>query len=152
EKGKRKPGGAEFKGIVPEMAYGKFTRKKSYSIPKTSRYEEDVQYFTDGFILNDSLTAIHNRDKNKPFLLNAMFVAPHPPFDIPEPWYSTVKEVNLPDNVGKWYDNQSPLQMYNLTGAIGSKYKREEWEEIWKVYLGLVSLLDTCVGEIIETL
>lgn len=35
---KKQPGGAKFKGIVPEMAYGKLTRTKSYSIPNTGRY------------------------------------------------------------------------------------------------------------------
>lgn len=152
ERQKRKPGGTDFKGTVPEMAFGKVTRAKSYSIPTTGCYEEGFDYFFDGFILNDSLMAIRNRARTKPFLLNAMFVAPHPPFDVPEPWYSRVKEIELPENVGHWYDNQSPLQLYNLTGTLGLRYNREQWKDIWKVYLGLVSLFDDCVGALIEEL
>ncbi|MFC3772070.1 sulfatase [Paenibacillus sp. GCM10012303] len=134
------------------MAYGTVTRAQSYSIPAVGRYEAGEEYFIDEFIVRDSIEAIRERDRSKPFLLNAMFHAPHPPFDIPDPWFSLTDEVELPENVGKWCGNQSPLQLYNLTGAIGTRYSREEWREIWKVYLGLVSLLDHGVGRIIDEL
>ncbi|ULL18855.1 DUF4976 domain-containing protein [Paenibacillus sp. H1-7] len=150
--GKKKPGGPAFQGLVPELAFGKITRKRKYSIPTVGRYEEELDYFYDGFILNDSLEAIRSRDRSKPFALNAMFLAPHPPLDIPEPWYSMIRDVKLPDNVGVWADNQSPLQLYNLTGMLGSSYTREEWERIWKVYTGLVALLDHCVGRLVAEL
>lgn len=150
--GKKKPGGPAFQGLVPELAYGRITRKRKYSIPTVGRFEEGLDYFYDGFILNDSLEAIRQRDRSKPFALNAMFLAPHPPLDIPEPWYSMFQDVLLPDNVGIWADNQSPLQLYNLTGMLGTSYTREEWERIWKVYLGLVALLDHCVGQLVSEL
>ncbi|WP_239634012.1 sulfatase-like hydrolase/transferase [Paenibacillus sp. H1-7] len=152
ENTKRKPGGPNFRGIVPEMAYGTITRPRWYSIPAVGRYEEGQTYFIDEFIARDSVDAIRNRDRSKPLLLNAMFHAPHPPLDIPDPWFSLADEVDLPENVGEWSPNQSPLQLYNLTGAIGSRYSREEWRPVWKAYLGLVSLLDHCVGQIIDEL
>ncbi|MEF3304520.1 sulfatase family protein [Paenibacillus sp. GYB003] len=150
--GKQKPGGPAYKGIVPELAFGKVTRKRTYSIPATGRFEESLDYFYDGFILNDSLEAIRRRDPGKPFALNAMFVAPHPPLQLPEPWYSMVDDVELPDNVGVWADNQSPLQLYNLPGMLGSSYTRDEWRVVWKAYLGLVALLDHCVGRLLDEL
>ncbi|MEF3308499.1 sulfatase-like hydrolase/transferase [Paenibacillus sp. GYB004] len=150
--GKKKPGGSAFQGLVPELAYGKITRARKYSIPTVGRYDEGLDFFFDGFILNDSLEAIRGRDRSKPFALNAMFLAPHPPLDIPEPWFSMIRQVQLPGNVGVWGSNQSPLQLYNLTGMLGTSYTREEWERIWSVYLGLVALLDHCVGEIVAAL
>lgn len=152
EHGKRMPGGPAFKGLTPEMAGGRVTRAKSYSIPTTGRYEEDLDFFFDGYFAQAAVDAIRSRDRSKPMLLNAMFLAPHPPLDVPEPWHSLVKDVRLPENVGVWYSDQSPLQLYNMTGAIGVRYSRAEWEAIWKVYLGLVSLLDHCVGLVIEEL
>lgn len=149
---KRRPGGKAFSSLCPEMSMGTTTRAKRYSIPKTGCYEEDVKYFFDGYFTDNALTAIKQRDKDKPLMLNLMYLAPHPPLNIPEPWYSRVKQVTLPENVGVWYKNQSPLQLYNLTGALGSKYTREEWYEVWRVYLGLVSLLDDQVGRVIESL
>ncbi|WP_422657788.1 sulfatase-like hydrolase/transferase [Paenibacillus sp. EC2-1] len=154
EQGKRKPGGAPFQGIVPEMAGGTTTRVAGYSIPTTGCYDEGFDAFFDGFILNDSLRALRERDRNKPLFLSSMFLAPHPPLEIPEPWYSMYAQadISLPENVGLWAANQSPLQLYNLTGAIGTRYSRDEWHQVWKVYAGLVRLLDDCVGRIIEEL
>jgi len=154
EQRKRKPGGTAFQGIVPEMAGGTTTRAAGYSIPATGCYEEGFDAFFDGFILNDTLSALHERDRSKPMFLSSMFLAPHPPLDIPEPWYSMYaqEDISLPENVGVWAANQSPLQLYNLTGAIGTRYSREEWHRVWAVYAGLVRLLDDCVGRIIEEL
>ncbi len=150
--GYRRPGGPDFRSIVPEMACGKVTRKKDYSIPATGRYEDGFDAFFDGYFTNGALKAIRNRNPEKPFFLSSMFLAPHPPYDIPEPWFSMYKEVALPENVGRWSENQSPLQLYNLPGFFGSRYTRKDWEKVWPVYLGLVSLLDYCVGLIIKEL
>lgn len=83
-----------------------------------------------------------------------MFLAPHPPLQIPEPWYGKISEnqFELPENVGVFYKKQSLLQMYNLTGIVGARYDRNHWKEAWRVYLGLVSMLDDCVGQIIDEL
>jgi len=150
--GKRKPGGSAYRGAIPEMAYGTTTRLKKYSIPTTGCYPEGLDYFFDGYIKNTSIEAIKNRDRDKPFMLNAMFIAPHPPLEIPEPFYSQVRNIKMPENVCMWGSGQSPLQLYNLTGMLGMRYSREDWQEVWDIYAGLVALLDHCVGEIIQKL
>ncbi len=150
--GKRRPGGPAFSGRVAEMNLGRVTQMQRYSIPATGCYEEGFDYFFDGYFLKGAMTALRERDRSKPFLLNAMFLAPHPPLDIPEPWYSKIREVTMPENVGQWYAHQSPLQMYNLTGILGARYSREEWQEVWRVYAGLTALLDDCVGKITDGL
>lgn len=150
--GKRRPGGPAYRGAMPEMAFGTTTRLRKYSIPTTGCYPGDLDYFFDGFIKNKSLEAIENRDRSKPFMLNAMFLAPHPPLEIPEPFYSQVRGIDMPENVGMWGSGQSPLQLYNLPGYLGSRYSRDDWQEAWDVYAGLVALLDHCVGEIIAKL
>jgi len=150
--GKKKPGGERFKSYCPEMAFGKITRRKRYLIPYTAPYEEGFDYFYDGYILNASLKAIKNRDKKKPLFLCVNFQAVHPPYHIPEPYYSMVKNVELPENVGRWSEGQSPLQLYNFPGFFGSRYTREDWKRIWPVYIGYVALLDHCVGRILSEL
>jgi arylsulfatase A-like enzyme len=152
EQGHRAPGGDRFRGIVPEMVDGRITRARRYSVPTVGCYEPGFDSFFDGYIANTALDAIHGRDRTKPLLLNAMFVAPHPPYDIPEPWYSMIEDVELPESVGRWYADQSPLQLYNLPGAIGVRYSREDWHRVWQVYLGLVALLDHAVGMIVGAL
>jgi arylsulfatase A-like enzyme len=153
--GRRGPGGAAYTAIIPEMIFGTTTRKRTYSIPATGCYPEGFDFFFDGFILNQTLSALRGRDTARPLLLNAMFLAPHPPLEIPEPWYSMYSAASLPplpENVGVWSARQSPLQLYNLPGFFGSRYTRADWERIWPVYLGLVTLLDHCVGQIVGEL
>lgn len=150
--GVRAPGGDRFRGIVPEMVGGRITRARKYSVPAVGLYEPGFDTFYDGYIANTALEAIRGRDPDRPLMLNAMFVAPHPPYDIPDPWYSMIYDVDLPESVGRWYDDQSPLQLYNLPGAIGVRYTRDEWRGVWRVYLGLVALLDHAAGMIIDEL
>lgn len=149
-----KPGGKQFKAMVPEMVSGERTHTRTYSVPVFERYAPGNQYFLDHYIANESVAAIRKRDKRKPLLLNAMFLAPHPPFHIPDPYFSMFDDQNLklPSNVGVWYPNQSPLQLYNLTGFLGTRYDRDQWRDVWKKYLGLVKLLDDEVGRILQAL
>lgn len=149
---KKRPGGPAFKNPVPEMVGGRKTRVARYSNPSVGVYEEGAQYFYDTYFADKAVEALRMRDKRKPLFLSAMFVAPHPPLEIPEPWFSHIRkeDVHLPENVGKFYQYQSPLQMYNITGVIGGHYTREQWKESWRVYLGLVSLLDELVGRILD--
>lgn len=152
--GKRAPGGPSFKTKVPEMVDGKVTKISSYSNAEVGVYEEGEAYYFDSYYADKAVEGLRSRDKDKPVLLNAMFVAPHPPFQIPEPWFSKVAAdaFELPQNVGLYSPRQSPLQMYNLTGIVGARYGREHWHEAWRVYLGLVSLLDNCIKRIIDEL
>ncbi|KQU90690.1 arylsulfatase [Ensifer sp. Root31] len=151
-RGHRPPGGPRFRGIVPELTSGTVTSVGDYSTPATGCYEPGFDSFFDGYILQSSLGAIENRDRSRPLFLSAMFLAPHPPFDVPEPWYSLAREVEPPDNVGQWFSGQSPLQLYNLPGFLGTRYSRDDWKEIWRVYAGLVALLDHCIGAIVSKL
>ncbi len=150
--GVRKPGGPAFAGMTPQVQGNGTTRMKRYSTPATGCYEPGFEHFFDAHIVRSALEAVERRDRAKPFFLSTMFLAPHPPLEIPDPWFSRVREVELPENVGRWSPAQSPLQLYHLPGYIGTRYSREEWREVWRVYAGLVSLLDDCVGMLVEKL
>lgn len=154
ENGVKMPGGPGFRMRIPEMVNGKVSRVSLYSNANTGCYEPGEHYYFDRYFAEKAVEGLRNRDKSKPLLLNAMFLAPHPPLQIPEPWYGAVHsdEFELPDNIGVFYKKQSPLQMYNLTGIAGARYDKEHWQEAWRVYLGLVAMLDDCVGQIIDEL
>lgn len=153
-KGVTKPGGRIFKALVPEQISGHHIGARYYSTPFAAPYAPGVEYFTDRYFSNEAQRAIRERDKTKPLLLNCMFLAPHPPFHIPEPYFSAIpiQRVDMPENVGQWYPGQSPLQLYNITGFLGTRYTRDEWRTTWARYLGLVKLLDDEVGRIVKAL
>lgn len=148
------PGGERYRARVPELVDGQYTKVNLYSNAESGRYESGEFYYFDHYFMRKALEGLEQRTGDKPLLLNTTFFAPHPPFEIPEPYYSrvTADELNLPDNVGTFYPYQSPLQMYNLTGIIGTRYDRDHWKETWRVYLGLVSMLDTMVAKILDEL
>ncbi len=154
EHDKRQPGGNRFRTQIPEMNGGAYTQVRNYSNASTGKYEEGYSYYFDGYFTDRAVEALEEVATDKPLFLSMMHLAPHPPFDIPEPWYSRVKkeDVHLPENTGVWYAHQSPLQKYNLTGVIGNQYSVEEWKEPFRVYLGLVALLDECVGRVLDVL
>lgn len=154
ENGKRMPGGERFRTYVPEMVSGSVTKVTKYSNAEYGCYDEDERFYFDEYFTDCAVRALRNRKGDKPLFLSAMYLAPHPPLEIPEPWYSIVGEddFSLPDNVGRYYPYQSPLQMYNLPGIVGSHYTREHWKKAWRVYLGEVALLDDCVGKLISEL
>ena len=148
------PGGSEFRSPVPEILRRTETIFTTCSNANTGRYAPGKDFYFDCYFTKHLLEGIKERDQSKPLFLSAMFLAPHPPLEIPDPWYLRyrLEDVCLPENVGTWYPHQSPLQLYNVTGALGSHYQKDAWRESWRAYLGLVSLLDDCVGKLLSEL
>lgn len=152
--GRRRPGGPSFRSPVPEIRSRKHTISTTCSNANTGCYEEGEAYYFDRYFISEMIKGLKTRDLTKPLFLSAMFLAPHPPLDVPQPWYSkySLDDFELPKNVGNWYPHQSPLQLYNVSGALGGHYDKAQWAESWRTYLGLVSLLDDCVGQLIAEL
>ncbi len=107
------PGGDKFRAMVPETLSGKYTHTRTLHNAEMAVYEDGLENFLDHYIGNKSVEAIKMRVKGKPLLLNTTFLAPHPPFHIPEPYFSMFDkvEIKLPENVAMWYPAQSPLQL-----------------------------------------
>ncbi|GEP97580.1 sulfatase family protein [Chitinophaga cymbidii] len=152
--GVKKPGGREFTDFAPELVSGAFTHTKRYTVPVHKLYKEGLRYFPDDYFGERSAAIIRGHKGKQPLMLATMFMSPHPPFHIPAPYYDKVRrqDIRIPANVGQWYEGQSPLQLYGLAGFIGSRYSREQWEDVWPRYMGLVSLLDDETGKIIQAL
>ena len=153
-KGVSKPGGKSFTALVPELQGGKYTFIKRYTIPIYKVYKPGLKYFPDDYFGDKDVEVIKNYHSHKPLLLITTFLSPHPPYNIPKPYFSKYnkKDFSLPQDIGRWYKYQSPFQMYTLTGFIGSRYSRKDWAKIWPKYYGLVSLTDHEVGRIINAL
>ncbi|SFQ38251.1 sulfatase family protein [Parafilimonas terrae] len=149
------PGGPQFKAMLPELVSNKYTQYKNYSTPKYDVYKPGLQYFDDNYYTDKAIETINeSKHDKKPLFLSLMYLSPHPPFDVPEPYYSKFKpeDFAIPDNIGEWYAGQSTLQLYNLTGFIGTRYTKEQWKQVWPKYFGLVSLVDDEIGRVIDAL
>lgn len=151
--GVKKPGGREFTALVPELVSAEHTHVRRYTVPVYKPYAPGLSYFHDDYFARRSVDAVGSVSA-KPLMLITTFLSPHPPFHIPEPYYSRVHpgDLSVPADVGTWYPGQSPLQLYQLTGFIGTRYSRAQWMDIWTKYFGLVNLLDDEVGKIMDAL
>ena len=79
--------------------------------------------------------------------------APHPPFWVPEPYFSMYDPaaIRLPENVGKWYAGQPPFLLH--TPQTQAAYLKEDgWRKMWAAYFGLVTMVDDCMGRVIGAL
>src|SRR5690606_17885627 len=153
-RGVKAPGGKGFSSVTPQLVAGQYTKLRKYTTPSLGVYTAGASFFHDNYYADKAVDIINNHTGNKPLLMNLMVYSPHPPFSIPEPYFSKVKAqtLQLPEHVGGWSEHQSPLQLYNLSGFMGAQYSRSDWREVWAKYLGLVSLLDDNVGKVVAAL
>ncbi len=93
-------------------------------------------------------------DPSQAQYVETLFWAPHPPLEVPEPYFNMYPEddIALPETVGRWYPGQPASLLLQSCGQMGAGRIREEYREAWSAYLGLVTLVDDCIGRVIEAL
>lgn len=93
-------------------------------------------------------------DPADPQYIEALFWAPHPPLEVPEPYYGMYPEedIDLPDTVGRWQPGQPATLLFQSCGMMGLGRTREEYREGWSAYMGLVTMVDECIGRVVKAL
>lgn len=93
-----------------------------------------------------------DRADGKPLALFGMFWLPHPPLWAPEEFANLIKprHVLMPANTGKWYAGMPAMQLLNTPGHLGSHVTMDQWRQAWAMYIGMVALLDKCVGQVLD--
>lgn len=105
-----------------------------------------------------------NRDN--PFILYVMFLEPHPPYTSPRDDQYAASDVQLPpnfhhDNFDEQVDRvqltretirNGDVTINSFEPFLSSPPEPREWREMISNYWGLASLVDTYVGEILDTL
>lgn len=87
--------------------------------------------------------------RNQPFALYTGFVMPHPPFVVPEPYFSRYNPDDIPFEA-----NQTPepeLRREHLE-FCPPEFDETRQRKAAAVYYGMVSLLDACVGRLLQKL
>lgn len=85
----------------------------------------------------------------QPWVLFAPLVAPHCPFQAPEPWFSLHDRSSMPDPVAG--SGPEPAYLQGIRDYYGlSDVTPEMWREVVATYHGMVSRLDHHVGRLVE--
>jgi arylsulfatase A-like enzyme len=89
-----------------------------------------------------------------PLALIGCFHLAHPPLWAPEDYANLVKprDVNLPPDVGLWHKGMPALQLLNPAGHLGVHATQDQWRKAWAMYLGMVALLDRCLGDVLRAI
>jgi arylsulfatase len=85
--------------------------------------------------------------RNQPFALYVGFIAPHPPFVLPEPFASAYDPAKIEVDP----TSPPPLAFAKHSAAYYEGRPHTE-EQLMAAYYGLVSMLDHCVGMLLEKL
>src|SRR5690606_11891222 len=104
--------------------------------------------------LADKLVATIQGHRRGRLALFGMFWLPHPPLVAPRAWAELIDmtQMKLPAGVGRWIGSTPPLQLANFPGQIGAHITMLQWQQAWAVYLGMVALLDKCIGRVLAAL
>ncbi|MHC4198491.1 MAG: sulfatase family protein [Planctomycetota bacterium] len=166
--------------ILARMGYNEYTKKRSigHSPDVRSQAVPNVE-FTDGRPVvahrpqarkilfphpaDDYLDVYWSRrmaeeiaglDTARPQYIETPFCAPHPPLEVPEPYHGMYPEegIELPETVGRWQPGQPATLLFQSCGMMGLGRTREEYREGWSAYMGLVTMVDDCIGRVIGAL
>ena len=130
-------------------------RTPSMSIPRPKAQDLPADKTFDAWVTDIVLRFYHERPKGRPFFLVSGWFGPHPPFLIPEPFFSMYDPASVPEP-----PNFGPLP--NKPRANTSSFYHQLWLDqgqdwdAWKqtvaVYWGYVTMMDALVGRLLRTL
>lgn len=125
------------------------------SIPRTKASPVTGEQYNDAWIADLALNYMRERPKDVPFFISCGFNGPHPPFMIPEPWYSMYDPETIPEPANFHPGKGEPA-------CKGNSFYRQLWKDhgedwaAWKksmaVYYGFVSYIDHQIGRLIAEL
>ncbi|MHC4717702.1 MAG: sulfatase family protein, partial [Planctomycetota bacterium] len=127
---------------------------RMYSNANTVRWPHPPERFLDSWIADRIIEVIESHDASRPLALMGRFWSPHPPLSCPEPYFSMYDpaQLELPETVGQWCPGQSPIHLVNLPGHVSASLGMDGWRKAWSAYLGMVRLLDDCIGRVVAAL
>ena len=131
------------------------TRTPRMSVPHTKPSPLQPEQTNDAWITDIALRFLEERPREKPFFAVCGFNGPHPPFMIPEPYYSMYDPADVPEPVNfQWSDGEPNCKKESFYRQLAMDHG-ETWDA-WKmsvaVYWGFCTLIDDQVGRLIRGL
>lgn len=131
------------------------TRTPRMSIPHTKPSPLRPEQTNDAWITDIALRFLGDRPKDQPFFAVCGFNGPHPPFMIPEPYYSMYDPADVPEPANfLWSEDEPECKQRSFYRQLWQDHG-EDWDA-WKksvaVYWGFCTLIDDQVGRLIRCL
>jgi len=131
------------------------TRQPSMSIPQVHRQDLPLDKTNEAYVADIAIDMLRTRDSDAPFFQVCSFNGPHPPFMIPEPYFSMYDpaDVREPTNFGpqKGEPAANRTSFYRqLFYDHGADFAG--WQASYAVYWGFVSMLDAMLGRVLDAL
>lgn len=147
--------------ITPRMKTshprGEYGNKDFYSfyrgrieVPDGVEYKQSDDYAIDAAL--EFLTT-RKTDAEQPFCLFLGLIFPHPPYQVEEPYYSSIDRSLLPPRIASFGDGGMPsmLDIIRREQMITS-YSENDWDELRATYLGMCMKVDHQFGLICDAL
>jgi arylsulfatase A-like enzyme len=145
---------AEHRRPTPNYDEGQVKVKHFGSPQAIARFPLPADQYLDGYWARQATEVIAELDPNQPQFLEFLFWAPHSPFYVPDPYFGMYapESIELPETVGRWCEGQPASLLLQTPGALGALLSREQWREPWAAYLALVTMVDDCIGRVVDAL
>ena len=130
-------------------------REPSMSTPRALPLDMPAETTNDAYIADFAIEHLRTRDRSRPFFQVCSFNGPHPPFMIPEPYFSmydpaSVREpVNFGPQAGEPDANRTSYYR-QLFCDHGTDF--DAWRKSFAVYWGFTTLIDDQLGRVLAEL
>lgn len=130
-------------------------RKPSMSTPLALELDLPAEKTNDAYIADIAIEHLRTRDQSRPFFQVCSFNGPHPPFVIPEPYFSMYDPaaVMRPPNFGPQANEpEANKTSYYRQLFLDHGDDFDNWRMSYAVYWGFTSLIDNQLGRLLQEL
>ena len=130
-------------------------RAPHMSTPVVSVSPVKANQTNDAWITRHALNLLRARPTDRPFFLTCSFNGPHPPFQVPQPYFDmydpadAIEPVNFRPTAGEPKSNATSYYR-TLWRDHGDNWK--SWQKSVAVYWGFVTMIDGFIGQVLNAL
>ncbi len=124
-----------------------YLRKSFYYGERTKEEAEDIDFY----VIQDILKCLDS-NLNTPFCLFIALNFPHPPYTVEEPYFSMYNRNKVPMPIQPKFDDKPEYMqlMYERYGLMN--LKEEDFKQIISTYYGMITRVDSQLGEVLNKL
>lgn len=142
----------EYAKYLSENGYGDIqslhgVRHLLYMLPQRSMIAE--KHHGTSWVAERSIHHLKENNGKRPFFMWSSFIAPHPPFDVPQRWANLYKGTEFPPLKISETPTSKQLQTQKNIADYPSEIYFQRAREL---YYASISFVDFCIGKIIQQL